>query len=88
MNIETPTLADLIRSTLRFAGFTEHNLERGQRGFAIVPGPERAASVSVGWTGAQGEPCSPLLAQYANALGQFDVADWGNFLIVTRKADR
>ena len=23
----------------------------------------------------------------ADALGQFDVADWGNFLIVTRKAE-
>lgn len=85
MNIDTPTLADLIRSTLLLARFPEHDQACGQRGFIIVPGPNRSAEVSVGWTGTQGAPCALLLAQYANALGQFDVADWGNFLIVTRK---
>ena len=88
MKIEPAPLADLIRSTLLFARFPEHNPDREQKGFVIVPGPSRAASVSVGWTGTQGEPCALLLGQYADALGQFDVADWGNFLIVTRKADR
>ena len=88
MNIETPTLEDYIRSTLLRAGFPEHDPDSERKGFVIVPGPSRAASVSVGWTGTQGEPCTLLLGQYADALGQFDVADWGNFLIVTRKADR
>lgn len=85
MKIEPATLADLIRAVLLSARFPEHDPARGQKGFIIVPGPNRSAEVSVGWTGTQGEPCALLLAQYANALGQFDVADWGNFLIVTRK---
>jgi len=90
VNIETPTLADYIRSMLLRAGFPEHDPDREQKGFVIVPGRRstRAASVSVGWTGTPGDPSTLLLAQYANALGQFDVADWGNFLIVTRKADQ
>jgi hypothetical protein len=92
MNIETPTLADYVRSILIAAGYGEHN-PRATRddGFIVTPGPAgRAVGVKVADAESSSDPRNLLLALYANELHRagLDTKDIGNFLIVTRKADR
>lgn len=92
MNIETPTLAEYIRSVLVCAGYWEHDPRSEQAGgFIITPGPaDRAAGVSVAGADGSRDPRNLLLAQYANELHRagLDTKDIGTNLIVTRKADR
>lgn len=87
MNIETPTLAEYIRSVLVCAGYVEHD-PRSERegGFIITPGPSRAAGVRIAGADGSSDPRNLLLAQYMNELQRsgLDVTDMGDCLIVTR----
>lgn len=92
MHIETPTLAEYIRSVLICAGYPEHD-PRSQRegGFILTPGPAgRAVGVKVADAESSNDPRNLLLAQYANELERsgLNTRDIGISLIVTRKDGR